>query len=101
MLFLETRPSLTPHWKHNRNVAPRPEAETEAESNDTSYQTQREGEEGAESGEDLPSPALLSRGYGLIYPKKDKSVLPRLCVFSTWHNIKVSATVSNAPFPED
>lgn len=48
MLFLETRPSLTPHWKHNRNVAPRPEAETEAESNDTSYQTQREGEEEAE-----------------------------------------------------
>lgn len=48
MLFLATRPSLTPHWKHNRNVAPRPEAETETESNDTSYQTQREGEEGAE-----------------------------------------------------
>lgn len=69
---------MTPHTKHRERV--------------------RKAQRG---GEDLPSPALLSRGYGLIYPKKDKSVLPRLCVFSTWHNIKVSATVSNAPFPED
>lgn len=93
-----SRPSLLPlHWKHNRNVAPRPEAEAVAESNDTSNQTQSEAEA------DLPSPALHSRSYGLNYPKKDKSVLRRLCwrVFSTWHNIKVSATVSNAPFAGD
>lgn len=69
---------MTPHTKHRERVRKR-----------------------QSGGEDLPSPALLSRGYGLIYPKKDKSVLPRLRVFSTWHNIKVSATVSNAPFPED